>query len=75
MPKKQWGFGEFASSSDLAEPQVVRILSVLPNSKGELKEHEFVLIWGKWLTVQTSKGHENAKIMFILKIHIFTAFL
>lgn len=35
VPKKQWGFGEFPSSSDLAEPQLVRILSILPKSKGE----------------------------------------
>lgn len=35
VSKKQWGFDEFASSSDLAEPQLVRILSVLPKSKGE----------------------------------------
>lgn len=75
VPKKQWGFGEYASSSDLAKPRLVRILSVLPKSKGELKECEFVLIWGMWLTVQTLKGHENAKIFFFLTIHIFTSFL
>lgn len=35
VPKKHWGFGEFASRSDLAEPQLVRFLSVLPKPKGE----------------------------------------